>query len=144
MRLDKSYNARLQRFDGLLRMRWSTERELWVLERKYRRAAWSIGAVVADDAAIQLRDGYLELGTYEPRALPHVDRLIQYLGWADTWRYGLRPEQFAETYEQHHEVKAEQKEAKVQRHLRDRASDTWDDVASLMGSRSYPKHAEGR
>ena len=140
MRLDRKYNRRLQAFDSLLRVRWSTERELWVLERRYRRAQWSIGAVVTDDAAIQLRDGYLELGTYPARELPPVDRLTQYLGWVDTWRYGLRPDQFADKYEQHHEVRAEAKEAKIKRHLRDRASSTWDDVAPLMGSRSYARH----
>lgn len=140
MRLDKSYNRRLQGFDALLRMRWSTERECWVLERKYRRASWSIGAVVSDDAAIQLRDGYLELGTYPARELPHVDRLIQYLGWADTWRHGLKPEQFADAYEQNAEVKTAAKEAKIRRHLRDRASSTYDDVAALTGSRSYARH----
>jgi hypothetical protein len=141
MRLAPSYNRRLQGFDALLRMRWSAARECWVLERKYRRASWSINtATLTDDAAIQLRDGFMELSTYPARGLPHIERLIQYLGRMDTWRHGYSPEGFADTYEQHHEVQAEAKERHIQRHLKDRASDTYDEVVAMNGSRSFPRH----
>lgn len=111
------------------------------MERQYRRAAWSIApGTLDDDAYIQVRDGYLLLSTYAPRELPHIDRLILHLGWADTWRHGYSPEQFADAYEQHQEVKEETRERSVQRGFRDRASDTYEDAVALLGSRSYGKH----
>ena len=141
MTLPKHYNRRLQRFDPLLRMRWSASLDQWVLERQYRRAMWSLTpGTLTDESYIQLRDGYSTLGTYEPRALPHIDRLIRYLGEMDTWRTGLSAEQFANTYEDRSRYKEEDRNRRVHRDFRDRASSTWDDVAALQGSRSYARH----
>lgn len=140
MTLPRHYNRRLQRFDPLLRMRWSAQEEHWVLERKYRWARDLDPSGLDLETYVQARDGYLTLSTYPPRELPQIDRLILHLGWADTWRHGYSPEQFADVYEQHQEVRDAARERAVQRHFRDRASDTWEDVASLTGARSYARH----
>ena len=141
MNLPKDYNKKLQRWDDMLRMRWSQQLERWVLERKYRRALWSLTpGTLTDEAFLQMRDGYTTLGTYDPRELPNIDRLILHLGWADTWRTGLSPEQYADTYEDNSRYKEEARNGRVKRHLRDRASSTWDDVTALTGAKSYAKH----
>lgn len=92
MRSLTGYNARLARFDRELRLRWSDRRARFLLERRASYARLSIDPDLygreEHDTVRQLRDGYFELGSYLPDALPPVDRLIAYLKTQDVWRRG--------------------------------------------------------
>jgi hypothetical protein len=88
----RAYNARLLRFDRALRLRWSPRRGRFLLERRASYARLSVDPDLygraEHDTVRQLRDGYFELGSYEPRELPRVDRLIAYLRTQDVWHRG--------------------------------------------------------
>lgn len=92
MRLPPTYNARLQRYDRDLRVRWSSRRQQWLLERKARYERLTVNpdlyAPHEHDTVVQMREGYAELGSYPARELPRVDRLIAYLQSQDVWRRG--------------------------------------------------------
>lgn len=92
MPLPTSYNRRLARFDPELRVRWSSRRRLWLLERRARYQRLPVDprryGFAEHDTMIQMRDGYFALGEYQPRDLPTVDRLIAYLRSQDTRRQG--------------------------------------------------------
>lgn len=94
MNLPRGYNRRLQRWDSQLRMRWSETLEEWVLERKAAYGRLDLDpAFLCPDTFTQMRDGYFTLGTYPPRDLPTVDRLISYLQFSDLWNNGMTVEE---------------------------------------------------
>ena len=144
MRLPRSYNRRLQRADPLLRMRWSEERECWLLERKISRGVLPNPATIRSrDTYQQMRDGYSTLGIYPPRQIPGVDRLVAYLQRVDTWKMGRTPDQIADRLD---EADAGSRAA-IQRYQRGEieaiAHDSYDAYASMSGARSYPTPASG-
>lgn len=93
MNLPPHYNERLQRAYPELRMRWSEVRETWLLEQRAHYARLDINPADyprnALDTFIQHQDGYFLSGMYEPRSLPQVDRLVQFLYAHDTRRLDL-------------------------------------------------------
>lgn len=134
MELPRGYNRGLRRFDPDLRMRWSGEREEWLLERKFARSvAPGVAANAFSDAAIQARDGYLELGSYGPRELPSLDRLVAHLRWADTWNMGMNANDIADHMDREW-VAAERTRARKFRELvGEAASDSWDSLGWREG-----------
>lgn len=108
MNLAPGYNWRLRRYNPDLRVRWSPSREVWLLESRarYRRA---INPALYDehenDTFRQVADGYFTLGIYQPRDLPTVDRLIDYLKSQDTWALGKTAEQIADELDADYEAR---------------------------------------
>lgn len=92
MRLPSGYQARLQRFDQELRLRWSQNRRRWLLERRARYRRLPVDprryGQQEHDTLVQMRDGYFTLGEYPPNELPTCDRLIAYLRTQDSRRLG--------------------------------------------------------
>lgn len=115
-------------------MRWSNEREEWLLERRFMRSvAAGLTPDPFSDAAIQARDGYLELGSYGPRELPTLDRLVAHLKWADTWNMGMSAEAIADHMDVEW-VAAERARARKFRELvGEAASDSWDSLGWREG-----------
>ena len=135
MTLPKGYDKRLRLFDPLLRMRWSQQREEWILERKCARPIHQGFIEAWSDAAIQNRDGYFELGSYAPRELPNIDRLLNYLRWADTWNMG----EDADTIADHMDKRWIDAQRRRKAHFRDemgaRAGEAYDTLAWQSGAR---------
>jgi hypothetical protein len=137
--LPRGYNRRLQRFDPLLRMCWSSERECWLLERKISRGSLLDPAIIrSQDTYRQMREGYCTLGIYPPRGLPAADRLVAYLQRVDTWNMDRSAEQIADVMDE----KDASRRAAIVRHQRDEfaaiGSDAYDTYAGMSGARSYP------
>jgi hypothetical protein len=92
MRLRPGYNERLRRFDADLRVRWSSRRRVWLLERRARYPRLPVDPArygyAEHDTVVQMRDGYFSLGEYQARDLPSVDHLIAYLRAQDSRRRG--------------------------------------------------------
>lgn len=113
MNLPPAYNRRLQRYNADLRVRWSSTREVWLLESRarYRRADVDPDAYGdrEHDTFRQLADGYFTLGIYQPRELPPVDRLIAYLKSQDTWALGKTAEQIADELDADYETRREKR-----------------------------------
>jgi len=86
------YNARLKRFDAALRIHWSPRRERFLLERRATYARITIDPDFygrdEHDTVRQMRDGYHEIGSYQPDEFPPVLALIAYLRTQDVWRRG--------------------------------------------------------
>ena len=76
-------------------MRWSSSKEKWLLERKanYRRADINPDQYPREaiDTFIRMRDGFYLVGQYEPKRLPHADRLVAYLRSQDPDYMDLGP-----------------------------------------------------
>ena len=137
MELPRGYQKRLQRSDSLLRMRWSEPSWRWFLERKATYARADIDpAGLAPDTYIQRRDGYLTLWTYGPRDLPTIDRLLQVLGWGDTWRMGGANAVSSEL-EANESRREDVAAAWDRRNTEDRTSDYYDQYVAEQGARSY-------
>ncbi len=128
---------RLSRFDGgRLRLRWSPEREKWILERKLvhgvefvhrvpeykKRFSPATGIVyeIPNDMYAAARDGYTIIDYINP-VPPPGDWLITNLQFNDIRRWG-GSKQFARTLEAH-EARKEEKKAKEHK-------DRWEHLAS--------------
>jgi len=135
--LPRGYNRRLQRRDRLLRMRWSPRRECWLLERKATFGRMDRDpATLPYDTYVQLRDGYHELWTYPPRALPPVDALVRQLDRADTWRPGVTADRMADRLDQRDDAEEARLDAWGRSMTEDIASDVYDDVVWARGERA--------
>lgn len=89
MTLPKGYNARLQRRFPDRRVRWSSVYDVWMLEQRI----WWARSVdpdtyprAAEDSFIRFRDGYTLEMEFEPRRLPSVDVLAEFLRWGNLGR----------------------------------------------------------
>lgn len=135
----KNYNRKLQAFDSQLRVRWSEDRERWLIERRagYRRLDLN-PASMSRETYIQRRDGYFTLGFYPPRELPPIDRLIAHLQRMDTWRPGLTADSIANQLDADDHYGRERREAKIREGFRDTASTLYDDAHRFWGTRVYP------
>jgi len=75
----------LAAFDPDLRIRWSTQYERWMVERRVRRALHpgTIKCEDWDDDVIRARDGYLLVGTVSPHGLSRT--ILEKLKASDLW-----------------------------------------------------------
>lgn len=95
MTLPPRYNKILQRTYSDCRMRWSESREEWHLERRANYTRLDIDPAhypaSAVDTFIRHRDGYYLAGSFAPRNLPPVDRLVAFLLAHDPVKLGYGP-----------------------------------------------------
>lgn len=138
MELPRGYNARLARFDRLLRMRWSDAQECWLLERKLAAARLDLDpALLPEDTRAQYAEGYFTLGVYEPRALPAIDNLIRGLEWADTWKMGMTSDQIADYMDDRETIARASRSVAFSRDMHDLGGEAFDEYARLTGARSF-------
>jgi hypothetical protein len=144
MRLPSIYNARLSRYDRELRLRWSPRRGRFLLERRASYARVTIDPDLygreEHDTVRQLRDGFFELGSYAPRELPPVDRLIAYLKTQDVWRRGDQDfdrlaNAIADELDQDHQRRQAATEAAATDDVGERAAELWEHDRWARGER---------
>lgn len=153
MRVSASYAARLASYDRALRICWSPRRACFLLER---RASYARIAIDPDlygrqehDTVRQLRDGYFELGSYAPRELPTVDRLIAYLRTQDCWRRGDQDlgklaEAVADELDQDYVTRTRAAEQAHTADVGDRVGDLWESDQWKQGLRvAVPRSLPG-
>lgn len=144
MELPRGYNKRLQKFDELLRMRWSPSQEVWLLERQYARrndarvnGTSNVQFIEPfSDSWIQLRDGYMGIGEYPARELPNIDRLINCLRWSDTWNMGMDADAIADYMDVEWVAQRRRASANFRDEVGNRASEAYDTLKWRDGSRA--------
>ena len=84
------FERELRAFDEDLRLRWSVKKELWLIERRVRRALHpgTIKTDLEDDDSIRARDGYLLVASIPPRGLSRF--VFQKLRESDLWQTGWK------------------------------------------------------
>ena len=139
MQLPFGYNRRLQRYDRDLRVRWSLSRELWLLERRatYQRAAIDPDAYgdKEHDTYRQIADGYFTLGVYQPRELPPVEALVEYLKSQDTWAMGKSAEAVADELDEDYYARQKARREAANREAGDIAGEVYENHAWSEGRR---------
>lgn len=141
MQLPRKYNERLQAVFPDRRVRWSNVYDVWMLEQRiwWKRdvdpAKYPAEAV---DSFLRFRDGYTLEMEFEPRRLPAVDVLIEFLRWGNLGRcmdaLGIK------NVDQLHQYQlAKKAEREAQAHAinkekaRDYAGDFYDQLAWMEG-----------
>jgi len=144
MQLPPGYQQQLRRFDAELRVRWSARTHRWLLERKARYGRVSIDPAkygfAEHDTVVQMRDGYFALGSYGPRELPPVDRLIAYLRTQDVRRRGDQDfdrlaEALADELDAADLAREEQQRAAALADVGDRSGEQWEHERWAQGAR---------
>lgn len=153
MRLPSTYDRRLRAYDRDLRIRWSDRRARFLLERRASYGRLSIDPDLygreEHDTVRQLRDGYFELGSYPPRELPPVDRLIAYLQTQDSWHRGDQDldrlaNAIADELDADHQKRQAASEAAHTADVGDRAGDLWESQQWKAGLRvAVPRSLPG-
>ena len=136
----------IRRYDPLLRLRWSKEKKVFVLERKterrflcapikYKRAGYD-GKVVEvkepelSDRHICYHDGYTPIFSAK---FPDR-RLMIYLYLSDSFRYGKR---FVKRAEEREQEKEQKEESKGYGHMRDVSGEVYDSLLVKQGERMF-------
>jgi hypothetical protein len=151
-----SFLEELYRIDGgRLRVRWSEEGQAWVLERKYARASHNRprglpryiycpdghgGAYLAErDKWIQMRDGYIHVTYWPPRALYSPDLVLRHLKFSDMARFRT-PLDAARAIEAQEDQDAERKETSARDRIHNLTVDEYDHLQWKIGNRvAVPK-----
>ena len=146
-----SFLARLARFDdGRIRLRWSAEKEKWIVERKVataiqytkleeykRQLNWQTGewSVVPNDLYRAARDGYMIIDFIDPKPAPS-DWLIRNLQFSDIRRWGGSKE-FVRKLEAFEKSREEQQAKQQAARWKDLASDQYDHLKRRYGEQAF-------
>lgn len=142
---------RLSRFDdGRVRLRWSPDKEKWIVERKVaqtvqyvklteykRRLNWQTGEwyEVPNDLYLAAKDGYMIIDYIDPRPRPS-DWLIRNLQFSDIRRWGGSKE-FVRKLEAFEAAREERKQKAQRSKWKDLASEQYDHLKRRYGEQAF-------
>lgn len=89
----KDLDRRLKHFDSALRVRWSTPKGRWVVERKVSKGFFNMNRPCSydSDRFRHITDGYIHVGDLTPQQefqTQEVNLILKNLYDNDVWRFG--------------------------------------------------------